>query len=83
MPGTRVAIAALPSIAPMFEEITNAAQDELIVVGDPRAEVTALAAGKFDAALLLPNSFRSALSATTRGSCRALGICRRIRGASC
>ncbi len=67
MPGTRVAIAALPSIAPMFEEITNAAQDELIVVGDPRAEMKALAAGKFDAALLLPNSFRSALSARRAG----------------
>jgi heptosyltransferase-2 len=63
LPDAQIAIAAIPSIAPLFSETTNAAQNELMVVADPRAEAKALSGGAFDAALLLPNSFRSALTA--------------------
>jgi heptosyltransferase-2 len=54
-----LAVAAVPAVAPLFEEITPAAQDEMIVL-PPGAEPLALGEGRFDAALLLPNSFRAA-----------------------
>ena len=55
-----VAVAAIPSIAPLFAEETSAGPDSVIALPDPAAEVQALRAGSFDAILLLPNSFRSA-----------------------
>ena len=55
-----VAVAAIPSIAPLFAEETSAGPDSVIALPDPAAEVQALRAGRFDAILLLPNSFRSA-----------------------
>jgi heptosyltransferase II len=58
-----VAVAAIPSIAPLFEEATSAGQDSLIVAPDAKSEVAALRAGRFDTILLLPNSFRSAWTA--------------------
>jgi heptosyltransferase-2 len=88
LPDARIAVAAIPSIAPLFEESTNAGQNELVVVKDPRDEVKALAAGEFDSALLLPNSFRSALTVKRAGirerlgyagNCRGLLLTRRVR----
>ena len=61
--GAHVAVAAIPSIAPLFEEDTNARQDNVLIVRDRREESKVLGAGQFDAALLLPNSFRSAAAA--------------------
>jgi heptosyltransferase II len=58
-----VAVAAIPSIAPLFAEDTSAGPDSVIALPDPAAEVQALRAGNFDGILLLPNSFRSAWSA--------------------
>ena len=58
-----VAVAAIPSIAPLFAEETSARPDSVIALADPAAEVQALRAGGFDAILLMPNSFRSAWSA--------------------
>ena len=55
-----VAVAAIPSIAPLFAEETSAGPDSVLTLPDPAAEVQALRAGRFDAILLLPNSFRSA-----------------------
>jgi heptosyltransferase-2 len=57
---THITVAAVPSVAPLFEEDTNAAQDALVTIADARTEARTLAAGAFDSALLLPNSFRSA-----------------------
>ena len=54
-----LAIAAPPSLAPVFEEETSAAQDEILPV-DSKGAAALLRAGRFDAILLLPNSFRSA-----------------------
>lgn len=61
-PHTRIAIAAAPSVAPLFEEDTPAAQDELITL-EGGIGLGSAASGHFDAALLLPNSFRAAWTA--------------------
>jgi len=58
-----ISVAAIPLVAPLFEEETNARQDSIVVVSGGRLEAKALAEGQFNAALLLPNSFRSAWSA--------------------
>ena len=54
-----LALAAIPSVAPMFEEDTPARQQEIVVV-DKATEAQTLRGRGFDAILLLPNSFRSA-----------------------
>jgi heptosyltransferase-2 len=58
-----LAVAAIPSIAPLFQEQTNARQDGVIVLQNQKEEASALAEGQYDAILLLPNSFRTALTA--------------------
>jgi heptosyltransferase-2 len=60
LPDAKIAVAAIPSIAPLFAEGTNAAQNELLTLDGVRREPTTLKEGTFDAAVLLPNSFRSA-----------------------
>ncbi|HEY7501574.1 MAG TPA: lipopolysaccharide heptosyltransferase II [Vicinamibacterales bacterium] len=80
LPEAWIAMASVPSIAPLFDEITNAAQDESIVIRDPRAEVKTLAAGAFDTAILLPNSFRSALSTRRAGIAERWGYSSSLRG---
>jgi len=65
-PDATLAIAALPSIAPLFFEETLVAQDEILTV-DPGSEREQLRAGRFDAILLLPNSFRTAWVARRAG----------------
>ncbi len=66
LPETRITIAAIPSVVPLFEEQTPAAQDELLPI-TTSSEVGVLADGHFDAALLLPNSFRVAWTARRAG----------------
>ncbi len=66
-PEAHLAVAAVRSIAPIFEQETSASQDSLLTLPDGAAEVAALAAGGFDAVVLLPNSFRSAWSARRAG----------------
>jgi heptosyltransferase-2 len=61
--GAHVAVAAIPSIAPLFEEETSAGQDSVIPLAGSAAEIRALKTGGFDAIVLLPSSFRSAWSA--------------------
>jgi lipopolysaccharide heptosyltransferase II len=62
-----LAVAAIPSIAPLFEEETSAAPDSVVTLADRAAEIAALREGRFDAILLFPNSFRSALIARRAG----------------
>jgi len=64
--GRRVVLAALPSIAPLFEEITPAAPDEILAIDRERERAQLQAAGA-DAILLLPNSFGSAWIASRSG----------------
>ena len=62
-----LAVAAIPSIAPLFEEETSAAPDSVVTLPDRDGEMAALRAGGFDAILLFPNSFHSALTARRAG----------------
>jgi heptosyltransferase-2 len=67
LPEARIAIAAVAAVAPVFEEETAAAPDELVTIPDRGREVSIIAAGQFEAALLLTNSFRSAWTARRAG----------------
>jgi len=80
LPGTRIAIAAAAAVAPVFEEGTAAAPDELVTIPDRGREATILAAGKFDTALLLTNSFRSAWTARRAGIPERWGFSGNLRG---
>jgi heptosyltransferase-2 len=86
-PGMEIAIAAPASVAAIFEEETGVAPDELITLGSadapdrsPRHERAVLAAGRFDAALLLPNSFRAAWTARRAGIPERWGYAGNLRG---
>jgi heptosyltransferase-2 len=65
-PDQHIAIAAIPSVAPMFEERTAIAPQQVIVV-ERANEAERLRAGRFDTAILLPNSIRSAWVARQAG----------------
>lgn len=67
LPDTHVTIAAIAAVAPVFEEDTAAAPDAVLTLPDRRRETRTLADGKFDAALLLTNSFRSAWTTRRAG----------------
>jgi lipopolysaccharide heptosyltransferase II len=58
-----LAVAAIPAIAPLFEEHTNAGQNHVLTIDSSRREWRVLAAGQYDAIVLLPNSFRTASAA--------------------
>ena len=59
LPDAHLVVAADPAVAPMFEEITVAAPNGVLVV-DKKREATHLREVRADAALLLTNSFRTA-----------------------
>lgn len=75
-----VAVAAIPSIAPLFEEQTNARQNNVLTIVNPRHERRVIAAGQFDAALLLPNSFRTAAAARGAAIPERWGYSSQLRG---
>ena len=61
LPSAHITIAAPASVAPLYRERTQAAPDEVLELPEgSRAATAALAAGRFDAGVLFPNSFRSA-----------------------
>ncbi len=60
--GRAIVIAAAPSIAPLFEEVTPAAPDQIVVI-DRAGEAAKIRTAGADAALLLTNSFRTAWAA--------------------
>jgi heptosyltransferase-2 len=63
-----VTVAALPSIAPLFREITQAAPDAVVELPARHAgAVESLRSGSYDACVLFPNSFRSAWQARRAG----------------
>jgi lipopolysaccharide heptosyltransferase II len=64
--GRTIVLAAQAGVAPLFQEQTAAAPDEILIV-DRGGESARLKAAKADAILLLPNSFRSAWLARTAG----------------
>jgi heptosyltransferase-2 len=81
MPETRIVVAAHAGVAPVFEEETQAASDEVMSIPDRGREIDLLAAGKFDAALLLTNSFRSAWAARRAGIPERWGFAVQVRRA--
>jgi heptosyltransferase-2 len=75
-PDAFVAVAAAPSVAPLFQEQTSARADDVVTVsGEPET----LRAGRFDAVLLFPNSFRSAWSARQAGILQRWGYAASFR----
>ena len=80
LPESQIAIAAIAGVAPVFEEETPAALDEVLTIRDRGGEVQLLTAGKFDAALLLTNSFRSAWAARRAGIAERWGFGGNLRG---
>ena len=66
LPDARIAVAALSSVAPLFEEETPASPDEIITL-DGVSDRQRLAMGGFEVAVLLPNSFRAAWIARQAG----------------
>jgi lipopolysaccharide heptosyltransferase II len=79
-PDSRIAVAATRSIAPLFEERTIAAVDEVIALPDTRAEAKALDRSRFQTIVLLPNSFRSAWMARRAGIQDRWGYSANVRG---
>jgi heptosyltransferase-2 len=77
-PRSTLAIAARPSIAPIFEEVISASPDEVLQV-EPKTEVRTLRNGRFDLAILLPNSFRSAWIARRAGIPHRWGLAANAR----
>src|SRR6188508_2265179 len=61
MPSAHLTIAASPAVAALFREPTSAAPDDVLELpAGSSATTAALRAGRFDAGVLFPNSFRSA-----------------------
>ena len=69
-----LAVAAIPSIAPLFEEETSAAPDSVVTLADRDAEIAALRDGGFDAILLFPELVSLGVGGASRRYCRALGL---------
>jgi len=71
-PEASLTVAAVPAVAPMFLEETDVRPDAVISV-DKAGERQALADGRFDRIVLLPNSFRSAWTAKRAGIAERVG----------
>jgi heptosyltransferase-2 len=86
-PDTTIAVAARPSVAPVFAMVP-AVDDTLVLeaaaawrtISPAPANVRTLAAGGFDAALLLPNSFQSAALVRRAGISERWGFAADLRG---
>jgi heptosyltransferase-2 len=78
-PHATLAVAAVASVAPLFLEQTNVGQDEILTI-DPRTEPAQLRAGRFEAAVLFPNSFRTAWVARQAGISERWGYAAGFRG---
>jgi len=80
LPDTHMVIAAVASVAPIFEEQTSAAPDAVVTIADRAREARLFAGGNFDAALLLTNSFGSALTLRRAGVPERWGFSANARG---
>lgn len=80
LPDTHITIASRRSVAPLYDERTSARQDAVLTLDDPGRDAAALSAGRFDAALLLTNSFRSAWTTRRAGIGQRWGYAGAARG---
>jgi heptosyltransferase-2 len=71
-PHSTVALAGPASIVPLFHEISPVAPDEIVTL-EKATEPATLRAGRFDVALLLANSFRTAWASRQAGIRERLG----------
>ena len=78
-PRAAIIVAATASVAPLFLEQTAVAQDEVLTI-DPRTERAQLEAGRYEAAILFPNSFRTAWVARQAGIPERWGYAAGARG---
>jgi heptosyltransferase-2 len=78
LPDSYISVAAIPSLAPLFEEDTGARPDT-VIAADKKHEAAALRAGDFNATLLLPNSFRAAWVARRAGIAERWGFSSNLR----
>lgn len=78
-PAAHLAIAAIPAVAPMFEERTAVSPQQIVVV-EKGTEAARLREGAFDTIVLLPNSFRSAWIARQSGIPHRWGYAAGARG---
>ena len=78
-PHAHLALAALPSITPVFAEATAARPQQLIGL-ERRSARQILRDGQFDAVLLLTNSFRTAWTARQAGIGERWGYAASLRG---
>src|SRR5215207_3556282 len=65
-PSTHIAVAAIPAVAPMFEERHAILPQEVVVV-EKHNEAERLRPGRYDTVILLPNSVRTAWVARQSG----------------
>lgn len=79
-PSTTIAVAARPSVAPLFTLVPGVSE---VVLIEPRRGITGAGVehGRFDAALLLPNSFQVARLASRAGIRERWGYSTQWRGA--
>jgi heptosyltransferase-2 len=80
LPEAHITIAAIASVAPLFQEETPAAPNDVLTLPDRSREAKALAEGKFDAGLLLTNSFRTAWMMRRAGIPERWGVATSARG---
>ena len=72
-PSTHIAVAAIATVAPMFEERNAIAPQEVVVV-EKHNEAERLRPGRYDTAILLPNSVRTAWAARQGGIAHRWGF---------
>ncbi len=80
LPDTHITIAAIASVAPLFQEETAAAPNAVLTLPERSGEAKALADGKFDAGLLLTNSFRTAWTMRRAAIKERWGLATNARG---
>ena len=80
LPETHITIAAIAAVAPLFQEQTSAAPNDVLTIPDRSSEAKTLGEGKFDAGLLLTNSFRTAWMLRRAGIADRWGYAANARG---
>lgn len=79
-PDAAITVAAPAGLAPLFDEETAVAPQDVLALAPSGGERASLAAGGFDAILILPHSFRSAWVARGAGIAQRWGYAAGMRG---
>jgi heptosyltransferase-2 len=79
-PNAHLAVAAQGSVAPVFRERTDVRPDDVVEFANRREERAVLARGRYELAILFPNSFETAMSARRAGISQRWGYPTSWRG---